>query len=134
LAGLAFFIMMSLAGDYLSLRFALPIPGSILGLGMALCVLAIRGKVDEPLKSSAATLLRYLPVMLVPLGVGVVKLMDDPPSGLWRLMMVLVLSMVVGVIGTAKIMEGFLSWQDRQAATTPPAMPESADCTHPDEA
>ena len=127
MAGFVFFVMMFLVGDYLSVRFALPIPGSIIGLGMALCVLAIRGRVDAPLKSSSGTLLRYLPLMLTPIGVGVVKLTEDPPSGLWRLIVVLVLALVVGAIGTAKIMQGFLALLERQPATTPPAAPESAD-------
>jgi holin-like protein len=127
MAGFVFFVMMFLAGDYLSLRFALPVPGSIIGLGMALCVLAIRGKVDAPLRSSAATLLRYLPLMLVPIGVGVVKLTDHPPAGLWRLIVVLILALVVGVIGVAKIMEGFLALQGDKPEAAPPAVPAAAD-------
>jgi len=122
-AGFVFFVMMFLAGEFISLRFALPIPGSIIGLGMALCVLIIRGQVDGPLKSSAGTLLRYLPLMLAPIGVGVVKLTDHPPSGLWKLMAVLVLALAVGAIGTAKIMQGFLFLNERQPASAPPAAP-----------
>lgn len=106
--GLFFFMMMFLAGEYLSSSFHLPIPGSIIGLGMALCVMALRGRVDAPLKSSASTLLRFLPLMMVPLGVGVVKLTDAPPSGLWRLIVVLLASLAIGSVGAAFIMQGFL--------------------------
>lgn len=126
-AGLVFFILMFLAGDFLSVRFALPIPGSIIGLGLALCVLAVRRKVDPTLKSSSATLLRYLPVMLVPIGVGIVKLTENPPAGLFRLIVVLVLSLAIGVIGTARIMQGFLAWFNREPAVTPAPTPGSVE-------
>ncbi len=107
--GCLFFVGLYLAGDYLSTRFALPIPGSIIGLGMALAFFALRGKVDSRIKPASDLLLRYLPLLLVPVGAGVIRIVDAPPAGLWRLEAVLIIALFVGVLGTAKIAEGLLA-------------------------
>jgi holin-like protein len=107
--GFVFFAALFLAGDYLSTRFALPIPGSIIGLGFALGFFAVRGKVDAQFKPAADLLLRYLPLLLVPIGAGVIRIVDSPPPGLWRLEVVLIIALLVGVLGTAKIAQGLLA-------------------------
>jgi holin-like protein len=93
---------------------------------MALCFLMVRGKVDAPLRESAGMLLRYLPLMMVPIGVGIVKLVDAPPPGLWRLVVVLIVALVIGAVGTAKIMQGFLRWRT-PAIESQPVTSERAD-------
>ncbi len=107
--GCLFFVGLYLAGDYLSTRFALPIPGSIIGLGMALGFFALRGKVDSRIKPASDLLLRYLPLLLVPVGAGVIRIVNAPPPGLWRLEAVLIIALFAGVLGTAKIAEGLLA-------------------------
>lgn len=116
LLGLLFYVALYLAGDYLSTRFALPIPGSIIGLGMALGFFALRGKVDAGIKPASDLLLRYLPLLLVPVGAGVIRIVDAPPAGLWRLEAVLIIAFFPGVLGTAKIAEGFLALHRREDA------------------
>lgn len=109
MSGFVFFVGMFLAGDYLSGRFALPIPGSIIGLAFAFFFLLVRGKVDSPLKAAGDIFIRYLPLMLVPIGVaGFVQLVDSPPAALWRLITVLLIALVVGVVGAAKAMQAIL--------------------------
>lgn len=135
MAGFVFFVTFFLAGEYLSTRFSLPIPGSMIGLCLALVFLAVRGRVDAPLRESSRSFLRYLPLMLVPVGVGIVKLVEAPPAGLWRLEVVLVLSLIVGAPAVAWIMKGFLrlcapmgpSAGALQTDTAQPATPRSVD-------
>jgi holin-like protein len=122
--GFVFFAGLYLVGDFVSTRFALPIPGSIIGLGMALAIFALRGKVDTQIKPAGDLLIRYLPVLLVPIGVGVIRILDAPPAGLWRLEVVLVLALVVGVLGAAKITQGFLALG--RNSTPAPASPSEA--------
>ncbi len=69
--GFVFFVTFFLIGEYFSTRFSLPIPGSMIGLCLALAFLAVRGRVDAPLRESSGKFLRYLPLMLVPVGVGI---------------------------------------------------------------
>lgn len=107
--GCLFFAALYLAGDYLSTRFALPIPGSIIGLSMALGFFTLRGKVDASIRPCANLLLLYLPLLLVPVGAGVIRIVNAPPAGLWRLEAVLVIALFLGVLGTAKIAEGLLA-------------------------
>jgi len=116
--GFVFFVTLFLAGEYISTRFSLPIPGSMIGLCLALVFLAVRGRVDAPLRESSGKFLRYLPLMLVPVGVGIVKLVESPPAGLWRLEVVLVLSLIIGAPAVAKITQGFFRWC---APAQPPA-------------
>ena len=108
--GFVFFVTFFLIGEYFSTRFSLPIPGSMIGLCLALVFLAVRGRVDAPLRESSGKFLRYLPLMLVPVGVGIVKLVEAPPVGLWRLEVVLVISVIVGAPAVALIVQGFLRW------------------------
>jgi holin-like protein len=115
--GFVFFAALYLTGDYLSTRFALPIPGSVIGLGMALGIFALRGKVDAQIKPAGDLLLRYLPILLVPVGVGVIKIVDAPPPGLWRLEVVLIIALVAGVMGAAKIAEALLAFGGKSIAT-----------------
>lgn len=110
--GFAFFIAMYLVGNDLSTRFALPIPGPIIGLGLVFALLVVRGKVDAPLKGPADTLLRYLALMLVPTCVGVVELIHCVPSGIPGLACVLVLALVAGSLATAWIANALLGHGD----------------------
>ncbi len=123
--GFVFFVALFLAGEYISARFALPIPGSIIGLGLAFCILLVRGRVDSPLKQASDTFARYLPLMLVPIGVaGVVRLVESPPAGAWRLILVLVLALIAGAMGTGKIIQAAL--QLYKSMSPAQASPESA--------
>ncbi len=107
--GFVFFVAMFLAGDYVSARFTLPIPGSIIGLGLTFGVLLVRRKVDLPLKQAADTFTRYLPLMLVPIGVaGFVRLVEAPPPGVWKLICVLGIALIAGATGTAKTIQAAL--------------------------
>lgn len=127
MVGFVFFAALFLAGDYLSARFSLPIPGSIIGLGLAFAFFMLRGKVDVQIKPAADLLLRYLPLLLVPIGVGIIRIVDAPPAGLWRLEAVLIIALVVGVLGAARITQGFLALH----GDSPAASPESPESSQP---
>jgi len=107
--GFAFFIVMSLLGNEISTRLSLPIPGSIIGLTLVFAMCCVRGKVDEPLKAAADSMLRYLALMLVPIGVGIVKLIDVVPQGMPTLIAVLALALAVGAVATAKLAQTLLT-------------------------
>lgn len=115
--GFAFYIAMYLVGNYLSTRFALPVPGAIIGLGLVFAMLTVRGKVDVSLKGSSEVLLRYLAPMLVPTCVGIVKLIHNAPPGIPGLILVLLLALVAGCLATALIANTLLA--RRHPATGP---------------
>jgi putative effector of murein hydrolase LrgA (UPF0299 family) len=74
-------------------------------------MLITRGRVDAPLKEAADFFLRYLALMLVPIGVCVIRLVNPAPVGIWKLEAVLVLSLIVGALLTAKIMQALLAFR-----------------------
>lgn len=64
------------AGEVFARATGLPIPGPVLGLLLLLTVLAIRGGPDPALRETSLGLLRYLSLLFVPAGVGVVTQLD----------------------------------------------------------
>jgi holin-like protein len=127
--GFVFFVTLFLVGEYLSTRFGLPVPGSMIGLCLAVVFFALRGRVDAPIRDTAGKFLRYLPLMLVPVGVAIVKLVEAPPAGLWRLEVVLVLSLLIGAPAAAMVMQRFLHWfaSHPEEPLPVPATPEPVD-------
>ena len=123
MSGFIFFVAMYLVGDYLSSSFGLPIPGPIIGLVLVLGMLIARGQVDAPLKEAADSFLRYLALMLVPIGVGVIKLLNPAPIGIWKLEAVLIVALILGAVATAKIMQGLLAFRKVQLTPLEPAGP-----------
>lgn len=67
-----FLILLScqLLGEILVTFFAVPIPGSVVGMLLLLIGLIISGRVPDGLRVSSEGLLSVLPLLLVPAGVG----------------------------------------------------------------
>lgn len=64
-------LLCQLIGTAIQQVFALPIPGAVIGMVLLFAILIMRGKHDDGLGKTARTLLRYLPLLFVPAGVGV---------------------------------------------------------------
>lgn len=71
LAALTLLLLCQLAGEILVQLFALPVPGPVLGLVLLFAGLVARGRIDEPLRGTANTLLQHLSLLFVPAGAGV---------------------------------------------------------------
>ena len=74
--GLIWLLSAQLAGELLSALLHLPIPGPIIGMLLLLIALAVRGGPGRPLSRVSRSLIRYLPLILIPPAVG---LMDHLP-------------------------------------------------------
>ena len=72
LSGLMVLLVCQLAGELISHGLGLPVPGPVIGLMILLAALEIRGRRDN-LDAVADGLLRHLPLLFVPAGVGVVR-------------------------------------------------------------
>ncbi len=59
-----------LAGEVVVLLLDLPFPGPVLGMLLLFTGLLVHGGVPEPVKRTSDTLLRYLALLFVPAGVG----------------------------------------------------------------
>ena len=71
IAALSLLLVCQLAGELLTRLAGLPVPGPVLGMVLLFAILAIRGRVPDPLRQTAETLLRHLSLLFVPAGVGV---------------------------------------------------------------
>lgn len=71
LRGLTWLVLFQLIGTAINHLLLPVLPGPIIGLLLMLGFLVWRGEVGEPLSLAASSLLRYLPLLLVPPAVGV---------------------------------------------------------------
>jgi holin-like protein len=73
LIGLIVLLLCQLAGELVVRTFDLPLPGPVLGMVVLLVVLRVRRpRKESGLVRAPSVLLRYLPLLYVPAGVGVV--------------------------------------------------------------
>ncbi len=83
------------AGEMLSRMFALPIPGAVIGCVLLLAALSAGAGLPDDLRSVVGALLRHLPVLFVPAGVGAVAYADVLREAWLPLLCVLVASTVI---------------------------------------
>ena len=97
LRGLTWLVLFQLIGTAIN-HFLLPVlPGPIIGLLLMLGFLIWKGDVGEPLSLAASSLLRYLPLLLVPPAVGVMVYAKDIAADFWAIVGALVLSLVIAM-------------------------------------
>lgn len=71
LHGLTLLLAYQLLGELLARLLGLPLPGPVIGLALLFASLIALGRVPEGLRSAADGLLRYLALLFVPAGVGI---------------------------------------------------------------
>ena len=91
LRGLTWLVLFQLIGTAINHLLLPVLPGPIIGLLLMLGYLVWRGEVGEPLSLAASSLLRYLPLLLVPPAVGVMVYAKDIAADFWAIVGALVL-------------------------------------------
>lgn len=101
LRGLTWLVLFQLIGTAINHLLLPVLPGPIIGLLLMLGFLIWKGEVGEPLSLAASSLLRYLPLLLVPPAVGVMVYAKDIAADFWAIVGALVLSLVIamGLVG-----------------------------------
>ena len=90
------------------------LPGPIIGLLLMLGYLIWRGEVGEPLSLAASSLLRYLPLLLVPPAVGVMVYAKDIAADFfWAIIGALVLSLVIAMGFVGVLMQRMVRRKER---------------------
>lgn len=97
LRGLTWLVVFQLVGTALNHLFLSILPGPIIGLVLLLIYLMVRGDVSEPLSVAASSLLRYLPLLLVPPAVGIMIYATAIAENFWAIVGSLVLSLVISL-------------------------------------
>ncbi|CAD5107280.1 CidA/LrgA family protein [Zestomonas carbonaria] len=112
LRGLTWLVLFQLLGTALNVLFLPMLPGPIIGLVLLLAFLMLRGEVGEPLSTAASSLLRYLPLLLVPAAVGVMAYARDIADDFWAVAGSLLLSLLLALLFIGWLMQKLI---DRQA-------------------
>lgn len=77
LQGIAILLLYQLAGEVLVVALHLPFPGPVAGMLLLFTTLLIRGGLPANVGGAAHGLLRYLSLLFVPAGVGVVRYLTE---------------------------------------------------------
>ena len=112
LRGLTWLVLFQLLGTLINVLFLHMLPGPIIGLVLLLVFLKLRGEVGEPLQQAASSLLRYLPLLLVPPAVGVMVYAEQIAADFWALAGALGLSLLMSLLFAGWLMQKLI---DRQA-------------------
>jgi putative effector of murein hydrolase LrgA (UPF0299 family) len=105
-------VLFQLLGTALNHLFLSILPGPIIGLVLLLAFLMFRGEVSEPISLAASSLLRYLPLLLVPPAVGVMVYATAIAADFWAIVGALVLSLIISLTFAGWLMQKLI---DRQA-------------------
>ena len=108
LRGLTWLVLIQLLGTALNHLFVPVLPGPIIGLLLLLGFFMVLGQVGEPLSLAASSLLRYLPLLLVPPAVGVMVYAADIAADFWAIVGALVLSLLLSMAFVGVLMQRLL--------------------------
>ncbi|MCQ4311256.1 CidA/LrgA family protein [Stutzerimonas sp. VN223-3] len=115
LRGLTWLVLFQLLGTAINVMVLPMMPGPIIGLLLLFVALLARGQASESLQLAARSLLRYLPLLLVPPAVGVMAYTEAILEDFWAIVGVLVLSLVVSLVFTGWLMQMLIHRQQRKA-------------------
>ncbi len=73
---LTLILICQLLGEIVARLARLPVPGPVIGMVILFCGLLLRRGIPEGLETSGGYLLRILPMLFVPAGVGIVTHLD----------------------------------------------------------
>lgn len=105
LRGLTWLVLFQLLGTAINHLFLPVLSGPIIGLLLLLVFLMVRGEVGEPLNEAAGSLLRYLPLLLVPPAVGVMVYARDIAADFWAIVGALVISCLLTLVFVGVLMQ-----------------------------
>lgn len=103
--GMSMLLACQFAGELVARGLTLPIPGPVIGMVILLVALMIRGKVPSSLRLTGEGLLRYLTLLFVPAGVGLMVHFELIGADLWPIVVTLVASTAVTLGVTAWLLE-----------------------------
>ncbi len=114
LRGITWLVVFQLLGTALNVLLLPILPGPIIGLVLLFIYLLLRKEVSAPINEAANSLLRYLPLLLIPPAVGVVTLLDVIMADFWAIAGALLISMLVSMVFAGWLMQTLIERQERK--------------------
>lgn len=102
--GMSVLLGCQFVGELLARGWAIPVPGPVLGMVILLIGLLINGRVPDSLRTAGEGLLRYLTLLFVPAGVGLMVHFELIRADFWTLIITLVVSTTITLAVTAKLL------------------------------
>lgn len=109
LRGLTWLIAFQLLGTALNVLILPFLPGPIIGMVLLVVFLRLRGQVDKPLEQASASLLKYLPLILVPPAAGIMMYGPEVASDALAILISLTLSFILVVPLTGRLMQHLMA-------------------------
>ena len=113
--------LFQLVGEFIQKFFEISIPGPVIGLILLLTVLLIKNKysnaptnLENDLMRSCQNLLNYLPLLFIPVGVGVVMHLSLLEENLISVISIIILGTLLTLALTGFIMEKLLKENDQK--------------------
>lgn len=114
LRGLSWLVLCQLLGTALNVLLLPMLPGPIIGMLLLFAFLLLRGEVGEPLSVASSSLLKYLPLILVPPAVGVMAYAGAIAADFWAVAGALLLSLLLSVAFAGWLMQKLIERQQRR--------------------
>jgi holin-like protein len=117
LRGLSWLVLCQLLGTALNVLLIPILPGPIIGMLLLFGFLLLRGEVGEPLRQASGSLLKYLPLLLVPPAVGVMVYAEEIFADFWAIAGALLLSLLISIVFAGWLMQKLIDRQQRRKGT-----------------
>lgn len=114
LRGLTVLVVFQLLGTLLSTLLVPQLPGAILGMLLLLVYLLLRKGVSAPVNEAAASLLRYLPLMLVPPATAVMLHVELLSQHFWAIALAMTLSIAISMVFCGYLMQRLIERAQRR--------------------
>ena len=114
LRGLTWLVLFQLLGTVINVLLLPMLPGPIIGMLLLFGFLIVHGEVGEPLSVASSSLLKYLPLILVPPAVGVMAYASDIAADFWAVVGALVLSLLISLAFAGWLMQKLIERQQRR--------------------
>jgi holin-like protein len=114
LRGLSWLVLCQLFGTALNVLLIPILPGPIIGMLLLFAFLLLRGEVGEPLRQASGSLLKYLPLLLVPPAVGVMVYAEEIYADFWAIAGALLLSLLISIVFAGWLMQKLIDRQQRR--------------------
>ncbi len=116
LRGLTMLVLMQLLGTAINVLFLPMIPGQVIGMLLLFGLLVLRGEVSPALNEAAGSLLRYLPLLLIPTAVGSTLFIDTMHDQLLAVGAAMLISLVLSLMFAGWLMQKLINRQQRREA------------------
>lgn len=105
LYGLTILLVFQLLGEFLSRVLGVPLPGPVIGMALLFAALTALGRVPAGLRSASEGLLRYLALLFVPAGVGLMVHYQRLESDAVAIAAALVVSTALALAVTGRVFQ-----------------------------